>query len=140
MHGIPMAKGGTTMATDPQTRSAEEKLRELATSSERSKTSQIRELMPLIEELKAKGRTNEQIRCALKSSGLEMSLKTFESVLHRIRKARSVGPQSPEVTRSTAVSPRGGPPTIPSQGSKPTTPADLCRLRERSNKTAEDAL
>lgn len=51
----------------------------------RSKTGRIREQLHEIEEAQKKGIKNADIVDALNEQGLELSLKTFENILHRLR-------------------------------------------------------
>ena len=98
------------MAKDPQLVAAANNLTALAASPKRSNTSKIRDLLPQIEELKQGGFSNEQIRIALEEAGLEMSLKTFESILHRVRKRFASSGQMPQREQPTDIPPEGSRP------------------------------
>lgn len=64
-----------------------EALRALASDSEsRSKISRMRELYPDIEAAQKAGVTNSKIVETLNSQGLDVTLKTFETMLYRLRK------------------------------------------------------
>lgn len=52
----------------------------------RTKTGRVRELLPQIEAAQAAGYSNEDIAKALKDQGLDVSKKTLETMLYRIRK------------------------------------------------------
>lgn len=54
----------------------------------RSKIGRVRELFEEIEEAQSKGVRNADLVVALNEKGLELNLKTFENMLHRIRKER----------------------------------------------------
>lgn len=57
----------------------------------RTKTGRVRELLPEIEAAQAAGYANEDIAKALAKQGLDVTKKTLETMLYRIRKERSEG-------------------------------------------------
>ncbi|EDW8942669.1 hypothetical protein A4O59_004296 [Salmonella enterica subsp. enterica] len=61
----------------------------LAKNVTRSKTGRIRERFAEIEEAQQQGIRNIDIVNALNAEGLDLTLKTFENILHRIRKERT---------------------------------------------------
>lgn len=65
----------------------------------RTKTGRIRELLPEIEAAQAAGYANEDIAKALARQGLEVTKKTLETMLYRIRKERSEGGHPAPSTR-----------------------------------------
>lgn len=72
---------------DMEKASIAEALRALASDSEsRSKISRMRELYPDIEAAQKAGVTNSKIVETLNSQGLDVTLKTFETMLYRLRK------------------------------------------------------
>lgn len=74
------------MTTDPAAA-----LRDLAKDRQtRTKTGQIRELFEEIERTQKLGVSNKSIVEALNKSGIEINLKTFETILFRIRKERGL--------------------------------------------------
>lgn len=63
----------------------------LAQNVKRSKIGKIRERFLEIEEAQRKGVRNIDIVNALNAEGYDLTLKTFENMLHRIRKENSEG-------------------------------------------------
>lgn len=61
---------------------------DLVLEAQVSKTEMLRGCMELIEAAFQRGVTRKAILAALKICGLEMSMATFESALHRIRKEK----------------------------------------------------
>ncbi|EET0878158.1 hypothetical protein BAV92_005527, partial [Escherichia coli] len=61
----------------------------LAQKVKRSKTGRIRERFAEIEEAQQQGIRNIDIVNALNDEGFDLTLKTFENILHRIRKERA---------------------------------------------------
>jgi len=129
------------MTRDPQIAVAVEKLGALGDAGARSKTSKVRDLLPVIESLKEGGHTNEQILMVLREAELAMSLKTFESILHRLRKARSknLGIQKTAQGNSPVRSTQG----VVTPQSEPAkrrieNPSDLKSLRAHSAEKASE--
>lgn len=70
-----------------ETASIAEALRALASDSKkRSKIGRLRELYPDIEIAQKAGVSNSAIVETLKTQGLDLTLKTFETMLYRLRK------------------------------------------------------
>ncbi|EIK0878841.1 hypothetical protein LJT71_005203, partial [Escherichia coli] len=61
----------------------------LSQKVKRSKTGRIRERFAEIEEAQQQGIRNIDIVNALNAEGFDLTLKTFENILHRIRKERA---------------------------------------------------
>ena len=124
-----------------------EAIRQLARSHEaRSKIGKLRELYSTIEEARRAGVSNKKIMETLNARGYDLTIKTFESMLHRIRKERENEP--PEVhtvtTPPTANTPLTSLFTGPTSDHRPgtggdqspvsrkiTNPAELRKARER---------
>lgn len=71
----------------------------------RTKAGQIRALMPVIEERLAAGVAQQDIVSALRESGIDMTLGTFKSYLHRHRvKSRDRLSSSPQIKPEPAPS------------------------------------
>lgn len=81
----------------------------LANSLEnRSKISQLREIYPYIEVLKRSGLTNAKIVGALNSQGFDLSLRSFETMLYRIREeAKVTAPSASTVPPANFQSEKG---------------------------------
>ncbi len=60
----------------------------------RTKTAQLREVFPHIEEAKRAGLTNAKIVETLNAQGFDLTVKSFEMLLYRIRKRQSSSPIS----------------------------------------------
>jgi hypothetical protein len=72
---------------DMEKASIAEALRALASDSEnRTKIGRLRELYPDIETAQKAGVSNSKIVETLKAQGLDVTLKTFETMLYRLRK------------------------------------------------------
>ncbi len=56
----------------------------------KSKTSKIKAIFPIICDAKEQGITNIQLLNLLNNYGFDLTLKTFENILHRIRKKKGV--------------------------------------------------
>lgn len=67
----------------------------------RTKTGRVRELLPQIEAAQAAGYSNEDIAKALKDQGLDVSKKTLETMLYRIRKES--GLHNPQATQKVSI-------------------------------------
>jgi hypothetical protein len=136
-----MATGGRYMTRDPQIAIAVEKLGALADAGTRSKTSKVRDLLPIIESLKEGGHTNEQILMVLREAKLTMSLKTFESILHRLRRARNKNLEAEKTAQgNSSVRSTQGVVTPQSEPAKrrPGNPSDLRSLRSHSAEKASE--
>lgn len=124
---------------DPQVEAATVRLKALSGAGLRSKTAKVRDLLPMIEELKTSGFTNEQIRLELEAAGLAMSLKTFESLLHRARKTTRKRQKGCEKPGHPESGPRRAVPTSLTASRKPSNPADLRQLLESATEAANEA-
>lgn len=133
-----MMKGGNEMTNDPQIHAALICLEDLGSSERRSKTSKIRDLMPKIEDLKAQGHTNKQVWQSLSLAGIVMSLKTFESVLHRIRQQKTnhsddITPSKPSKMNVASLSNKD----MQKTPRRPITPGDYFSQREAALKESD---
>lgn len=82
-------------------------IRELATSSEkRSKIGRLRAIFHEIENAKAAGVSNNAIVDVLNKQGYDLNLKTFESMVYRIRKERKEKPNKPMAIMSQDNTPK----------------------------------
>lgn len=128
---------GTVMGEDRRMLSEIETLRALVLNSkERTKTGRLRELLNEIERTKKAGISNRSVVEALNQHGLDLTLKTFESILHRIRaekggahhsRARAVPDE-----RVPSIFHRGSEQDTEGQTRQPrtiSTPADLAAIR-----------
>ncbi len=96
-------------------------LRALATASQyRTKIGRVRELYPEIENAKAAGVSLEKVLETLNEKGLDMSMLTFKSCLHRLRKEA----QNQKKTLPAALPPAGFTPKK-NEASAPETPTEL---------------
>ena len=121
-------------------------LRELARNhAVRSKIARIRDLFDEIEATQRAGVSNKAIVAALNERGHDLSLKNFETMLHRIRIERSKQPkpetQAPHPTANAGSELSAPTKSLPSQNSPPsaqvdtkkkiTNPSELRRQRQQ---------
>lgn len=126
-------------------------LKSLAESSQnRSLAARLRDVFPEIEHALQKGVSRSTILDALQRDGMDISMKTFESALYRMRKAKlpyqTDKPHKDEITSSNGSTSTN--PTECHTGKtkeapvrlKPMTPADFQKIRDDVNNMDLDAL
>lgn len=99
----------------------------------RTKTGQLRELLPQIEQAQSAGYSNEAIAKALTERGLPMTKKTLETMLYRIRKSatkQAPPPASPEPA-SASVGLHPSAPSAP-QAQRITNPTQIRQARSKA--------
>jgi hypothetical protein len=127
------------------------KLTNLAESSQdRSLAARLRDVFPEIEKAMEKGVSRSNILKALQDDGMEISMKTFESALYRMRKAKlsAHNPnaqnkehfQAIENDTSNTVENHTGKVKETPKRLNPLTPADFKKIREDMNNMDLDAL
>lgn len=127
------------------------KLTNLAESSQdRSLAARLRDVFPEIEKAMEKGVSRSNILKALQDDGMEISMKTFESALYRMRKAKlsTHTPNARNKEHFQAIEDNTNN-TVEHQTEKgketpkrlnPLTPADFKKIREDMNNMDLDAL
>lgn len=126
-------------------------LASLAESSQnRSLAARLRDVFPEIEHALQKGVSRGTILEALQSDGMDISMKTFESALYRMRKAKLVS-QNKKLNNDETTHTNGNISTKPAERHaakskeaplrlKPMTPADFQKIRDNVNNMDLDAL
>lgn len=108
----------------------------------RSKTAQLRDVLPSVERAIAAGVTHAKILEALKQSGLDLNPKTFASSLARLRAQAAAGPRVAQMPALGAEAPRNNdqahlraadaPSSAPATPTAPTPTADQKALHATS--------
>lgn len=123
--------------------STKARLLSLCLTGKRSKTSLVSDHFQQIEDLRSHGISYRQILEVLREDGLNLSLKTFESILHRLRnrqkKQSSRIPLSSQKTQTTQIE-HGRELTNQKQEKPIFTPIDLKRLRALSYDIAKESI
>lgn len=101
----------------------------------RTKTGQLRELLPQIEQAQSAGYSNEAIARALTARGLAVTKKTLETMLYRIRKdaAQAAAPPSSRGpgTEATPPSTPSSPRPTPQATTRITNPTQIRQARSK---------
>jgi hypothetical protein len=129
-----------------ESNSIEERLRLLGQTTHRTKTSRVGDYLELIIDLKNHGITNNQIVEVLRKEGIDLTLKTFENILHRLmkRKKKNLCAQSPSQASIKSVA--HYPQEIQSKNNslvaanEIATPGDFKRLRRSSHDIAHESI
>lgn len=102
----------------------------------RTKTGQLRELLPQIEQAQSAGYSNEAIARALTERGLVVTKKTLETMLYRIRKdAAQPAMPPPPASHAPASAPTSATPAAPPLATQTavriTNPAQIRQARSK---------